>query len=57
MQSEVVNGPTLTRDNTPFSWTGKWADPKYVHRGHPQTYDFQFERQSPGDLPLPGDDV
>ncbi|GAX74564.1 hypothetical protein CEUSTIGMA_g2013.t1 [Chlamydomonas eustigma] len=56
MESEVVNGPTLTADFVPFAWEGKWADPVYVHRGHPTQYNFAFERMSPKEFPLPGDE-
>ena len=51
----MVNGPPLTEDRVPFSWQGPWGDPQYVHRGHPTTFNFSFERMSTMDLPLVAD--
>lgn len=55
LEAEVVNGPPLTEDRVPFSWQGRWGNPQYVHRGHPTTFNFSFERMSTKDLPLIAD--
>lgn len=59
LQAEVVNGPTPTSENTPFSWSSdpRWSAPQYVHRGHPDVFDFEFERMSRLALPVPGDEA
>ncbi|KAI8474290.1 MAG: phospholipase B-like protein [Monoraphidium minutum] len=49
LEAEVVNGPTA-QGQPPFEWSGRWANVE--HRGMPDRFDFNFEVQSPADLPL-----
>eukprot|EP00049_Salpingoeca_infusionum_P011479 m.199418 g.199418 ORF g.199418 m.199418 type:complete len:533 (-) comp14943_c0_seq1:2649-4247(-) len=44
MQSEVVNGPTVSHGLPPFSWT---QYPNASRMGLPDTYNFQFEFMDP----------
>jgi len=54
MEAEVVNGPAVTADQTPFSWAAFPNASDFAHRGHPDVFDFEFERMSCRDLPVPG---
>jgi hypothetical protein len=51
MESEVVGGPTA-QGQPAFEWGSKWEG--FAHRGMPDRFDFQFEKQSAANLPLPG---
>lgn len=46
MKAEVVNGPTRSHGMAPFSWSD-WPQGKYMHHGHPDVFDFEFERIGP----------
>lgn len=46
MTAEAVNGPTRSHGLEPFSWGG-WSTAKYEHKGHPEVFDFDFERIGP----------
>lgn len=49
LRAEVVSGPTA-QGQPPFEWAGRWAGAP--HRGMAARFDFAFEAQAPGDLPL-----
>eukprot|EP00775_Hariotina_reticulata_P011811 gene11811-11955_t len=51
MESEVVGGPTA-QGQPVFEWGNDW--PGFEHQGMPERFDFQFEKQSAADLPVPG---
>ena len=47
MVAEAVNGPTRSNGMAPFSWADWSKQGHYVHHGHPEVFDFEFERIGP----------
>lgn len=46
MEAEAVNGPTRSHGIKAFSWSD-WSSTKYQHKGHPEVFNFEFERIGP----------